>query len=208
MQRSCICLFCLLLGITQNLKAQSVADMWISIPEDVVPYLSLNQRKEMIEYNNIGVDTNVKNKFEGSTSISTLTDDYGKFILSESRFFEIVKLPFEPDSIFMVIDSYLAPEIHGIVSFYDKRWNSLSSDDKLQKVTIEELFIKSDTMSVKEYEDLIKLIIPEFLNYSYDSDNKMLEISVSLPLTTSNEKEQISSMLCKRRLKWKGNTFN
>jgi len=182
--------------------------MWISIPEDVVPYLSLNQRKEMIEYNNIGVDTNVKNKFEGSTSISTLTDDYGKFILSESRFFEIVKLPFEPDSIFMVIDSYLAPEIHGIVSFYDKRWNSLSSDDKLQKVTIEELFIKSDTMSVKEYEDLIKLIIPEFLNYSYDSDNKMLEISVSLPLTTSNEKEQISSMLCKRRLKWKGNTFN
>ncbi len=56
--------------------AQSVSDLWLSMPLSMTPYLSLNQKKEMIECHNIGVDSSVHNQFQGETSIDTLTSDF------------------------------------------------------------------------------------------------------------------------------------
>ena len=70
---------CLLTSL--SLHAQSVADMWINCPEQLTPYLTKNDRKEMIECRNIGVDTKVTNKLKETSDIITLADDYGCFML-------------------------------------------------------------------------------------------------------------------------------
>lgn len=200
--------FLLLLAVNFQANAQSVADMWISIPDEFAPYLSLNQRKEMIECQKIGVDTSVKNKFEGTTSIDTLTTDYGKFIMSESRTLEIAILPCGSDNIVMLIDSYIAPEVQGKVSFYDTQWNRIANEGKIPTFGVDDLLQKPDTMSIRDYDDLKKLIVDGFIEYNYDSTSHELEIGISLPLVTLKEKEQLNAVICKRKLKWSGNSFN
>lgn len=178
------------------------------MPAEFVPYIDVNQKKEMIECVKIGVDTSVRNKFEGKTLIDTLTADYGKFIVSNSRTIEIAKLPYEPeDSILLFIDTYLGPEAHSKVAFFDRNWNKLSEADKLPQIALKDLIVKPDTMSVSEYESLEKLISPELLEYNYDFLEKTLTVSPSLPLLTTEEKNKLNAVICKRILKFDGKTF-
>lgn len=189
-------------------KAQTVSDMWISMPAEIVPYIDVNQKKEMIECMKIGVDTSVKNKFEGKTLIDTLTTDYGKFLVSEVRSIEIALLPCETDSIVMLIDTYKGPEAQGRVTFYDRKWNKFPTAVILPEVTAKDLIQKPDTMSIADYESLEKLISPELTTYNYDSSTKTMEIGLSLPLLTTEEKNKVNAVICKRSLKWTGKTFN
>lgn len=202
--------FLLLLSLSNlNLLAQTVADFWISMPAEFVPYIDVNQKKEMIECVKIGVDTSVKNKFEGKTLIDTLTADYGKFIVSNSRSIEIARLPYDQnDSIIMFIDTYLGPEAHSRVAFYDGGWNKLSTVDKLPQITLKDLIVKPDTMSIQDFENLEKLISPELIEYKYDFIAKTLVVSPSLPLLTTEEKNKLKTVICKRILKYNGKTFN
>ncbi len=188
--------------------AQSVADLWISMPAAATPYLTLNQKKEMVECHKIGVDTSVINLLQGTTLIDTLTADYGRFRLSSSHDFQMILLPCEPDTIVCTIDSYSAPAVRSRISFYDKGWNPLRTEDFMPAIRTEDLTERPDTMSVEEYGELCSLIYPELVAADYDLPQKRLLVSLSAPLVTSDEKERLEAIMSKKMLIWSGERFN
>ena len=187
--------------------AQTVAEQWICMPDEFVPYINTNQKKEMIESYNINVDSGVKNKFEGTTAIDTLTVDYGKFVLSEARDIQILRLPSKNDSIFCMIDTYKGPEAQSTIRFFDIRWEEISCEGKIQAYTIDDFIQKPDTMSVNTYRELRDMFVPELIEYDYDISTQTLTVSLSFPLLTADERNRLNAVVCKRTLKWIGERF-
>ena len=196
-----------LLMVFNNSSAQSVADLWISMPDELVPYLTLNQKKEMIECRKIGVDSKVKNKLQGDTDIDTLSADYGKFIVSNSREIEMVKLPTKNDSILLVIDTYKGPLAHSKAAFYTLEWGILPSENVVPQFQVEDFILNSDTLTAAEQEEILSICSHPLYSYSYDKSTGRLIVKLSLPSVTLDDKKRIEEKSCKKMLIWTGEMF-
>lgn len=193
--------------ISNTISAQSVAEQWINIPDKFVPYITINQKKEMIESYKIHIDSSVKNKFEGTTKIDTLTNEYGKFILSDARDIELLRLPTDNDSILCVIDTYKGSASQSVIRFFDKQWTEITSEGKIQLYKIVDFLHKPDTMSIGEYRELREMLVPELIEYGYDISTNSLIVSPSLPLLTTDDRNRINRIISKKLLKWHGAMF-
>ncbi len=107
-----------------SILLQTVATLFINMPLELTPYLTLNQKKEMIECWNAEVDTATMNKLRGMSTIDTLTDDYGRFILSSSCDLQLIK---EGDTL-CIIETFRAPAEQSVIRRYDADWNLLSKE--------------------------------------------------------------------------------
>lgn len=192
----------LFLGVSLNVTAQSVADLWISMPDNMVPYLTVNQKKEMIECNRIGVDSSVKNKLEGNTAIDTLSDSYGKFLVSTSRSLQLVKLPCEQDSILMLIDTHMGPKSHSEVSFYSMTWERFPLAEKMPELDLIDFIVRPDTMSIVDYDYLISSVTPVFFEYEYDKSTETLVVTPQMTIVTLDEKKRLEGLISKQTLIW------
>lgn len=204
--RQCFAVGSLLL-VSLNASAQSVADLWISMPDDIVPYLTVNQKKEMIECDRIGVDSSVKNKLEGNTAIDTLSESYGKFLVSNSRSLQLVKLPTDNDSILMVIDTHLGPKAHSEASFYTLNWDKLSEEGRIPEFALSDFAVRPDTMSVEDYDCLISSVVPLFFQYDYDKTTETLIVSPQMAIITLDEKKRFEGLVSKQKLIWGNKMF-
>lgn len=204
--RQCLAVGSLLL-VSINVSAQSVADLWISMPDDIVPYLTLNQKKEMIECDRIGVDSSVKNKLEGNTAIDTLSESYGKFLVSNSRSIQLVKLPTDNDSILLIIDTHLGPKAHSEASFYTLKWDKLSDEGRIPKLMLSDFVARPDTMSVADYDCLISSVVPVFFLFDYDKTTETLIVSPQMAIVTLEEKQRLEGLTSKQTLIWNKEVF-
>lgn len=197
---------CLLASL--SVHAQSIADMWINCPEQLTPYLTKNDRKEMIECRNIGVDTKVTNKLKETSDIVTLADDYGCFMLSDAKDLQILRLPTENDSIYLCIETVKLPECQSTVRFYDKTWKPLANEGKISDIPEEAFWAKPDTMTMERFIELKHLISLVFVEYRYSPELQALIVQPNIAFVTEEEKEHINALISKKILKWTGAMFN
>ncbi len=189
-------------------NAQSLSELWISMPGEMTPYLSLNQKREMVECYNAGVDTKVINQLKGNSLIDTLSVDYARITMSSSYSLQIVALPYEnADSILCLIHSYKAPDVQSKLEFYDKQWRSISFEGRLPELGLHSFVARPDTMNVERFDELVGLLSPELVVAEYNPLKRVLEISVSAPLTTNEEKTVLNSIIRKKLLIWNGERF-
>ncbi len=196
------------LGCPFSLGAQDITTLWLSMPLEQTHYLSLEDRKEMIECYNIGVDTSVENRLQSTSYVDTLAEDYGRFGLSSALDLQLVRLPQEDgDSILCVIHSYSAPATQSKVSFYSLDWHRLSVDGRLPDVEFSELIAKPDSMSMDEFNSLTMWAEPQLIEMSYDAKTATLEASLSIPYVEREKRVEMDKMRCKYILKWTGGKF-
>ncbi len=153
----------------------------------------------------IGVDPGVQNRLQGTTTIDTLTTDFGRFRLSSSHDLQMIRLPRENgDSIVCLIDSYSAPAVKSNVSFYDLDWKELPSTGLFPTIDPQTLVQKPDTMSLETFQDLSSWADTTLVEINYNIEENALEVSLSIPYVADDEKEQIKVIIRKRKLIWNG----
>ncbi len=187
--------------------AQSMEELLVSMPQGVTPYLTENQKKEMVESLKIGVSTSVQNQLHGTSTLDTLTADYCRVSLSSARELQLVRLlRTEGDSIVCLIDTYRAPQADSRVSFFTLAWRPIN-EALMPEVTLDELTLRPDTMSVSQFDSLRTWLDPVLVALTYDLDEHCLVASLSLPYSPTDEKESLEAILCERRLRWNGYFF-
>ena len=75
-----------LLGITSlNIQAQNIKELWIAMPDSIIPYLNNSLRTELTDYIDMHIKSEVRNLLNDTTKIDTvLSDNYMSVILSKS----------------------------------------------------------------------------------------------------------------------------
>lgn len=185
--------------------AQNVGTAWLEMPNNLMPYLDRSLRQQLLQQKE-AADTAkavVQNILNETTSLEFLSDNRIDLKTSDGVKQTIVRLPSEQDSVFCCIKTLAAPEPVSFITIYNKVW------EKVTEISFHDMEMtqRPDTMTEAQYSELVKLIEPKMVMAELLSDNETLELSLSLPLTSKEEKERLTAILLQRKVKWNGKNF-
>lgn len=89
--RRAIALLLLLLPLTVG--AQTVRDLWLSMPPSLVPYLSTSLRTQCLDFYDMHTDAQTDNALKGKSRIDTLTSTFLAATLSKAHTLQMKLLP-------------------------------------------------------------------------------------------------------------------
>ena len=75
----------LLLLTVPAIAQQKMRDVISTMPDSLIPYLSENNRLDMIDFKEANMKAEVHNAFEGKTELMVLTDSYASITLNEAH---------------------------------------------------------------------------------------------------------------------------
>lgn len=210
-----IILAIVLFGTTMLAHAQTtMKDLWLSMPDSVLPYMNESMRRDHIDFINMNLDSEVKNLLSGKCVIDTLTTDYCKIMLNDNISWQLVLLPREEhgDSVTCSIKTFLGKGSESEICFYNQQWQHIDASfglpqndgtDNLVNTFIE----KPDTMSQDRFAQLQSQLVPCMLVADYDQSHGCLVLKLSAPLPDGGQEEQVKTILKQRKLKWNGRMF-
>ena len=191
------------------ISAQTINELWLSMPQNMTPYLTEKQKKEVIDNYKSDSGLKVTNNLQGTTYADTLSADYGHFCMSDSKDLYLILLPTKDnDSIMLCIETYKTPDAQSKLEFYNRKWQKLSKQDKIPNIEMENLISRPDTMSIETYDNLRSLISPELISFQYNVSSKTLEANLATPLLSADERNKLKNIFSKYMLKWDGVRFN
>lgn len=200
------------IALSAQVSAKSLRDLWLCMPDSLMPVLDKNLRLEFVDLKDMGVKMDVRNLLGEDCSMDTLAADYMLLTVSKSSSCEMLLLPrSDGDSLLCVVRTFLGHEKESEVRFYDQQWREVNLWELLPAdvYTIGRYFkAKPDTMSEEKYRELHLALEPGMWCVKLSVVEKSLAFQLSLPLLSKEEKTQLSSLLLQRKLKWDGGKFN
>lgn len=145
-------------------------------PQSVFPLLDKNTKLDMIDYHASGSTTPSKNKLDGKSRISAISDDDLKIEMTDASSYQLAILPAGSDSIIAVISTVATPAHDSHISFYDRTWKKLPDTYFKAPEIID--WLNADG---KKSPDMVTTMVPFMLSgYSYDPATKSLTLTNNL----------------------------
>ncbi|MBP8686464.1 MAG: DUF3256 family protein [Prevotella sp.] len=128
-RKTIICLF-LMFSVLVNVNAQSMRNLWLSMPDSIVGYMDKNSRTESLDYLEMKVKSDIKNMLGETSSIDTITNDFLSAKLSSAMKMTIKKLPVDgSDSLLCMVRTYTADkEKESSICFFNYKWEPMKID--------------------------------------------------------------------------------
>ena len=195
-------------------QAKSLREMWVSMPDSILPTLNRNLRTEFYELADMNVQPEVRNLLGEDCVMDTITSHYLHLTLSEVSTFEMMALPLaaKADTVYCFVKTFAAPEKDSEIKFVDLNWKELDCHAFFAGTFLEgmeqRLVHKPDTMSEQRYHELVSLLEPKMWFAELSANDETITFTHSLPLLSQDEKNELKTVLLQRKFKWNGKTFN
>ena len=180
-------------------SAQSLREVWIEMPDSVLPYLSKSQRTELADYVDMKADPDVLNAFGDSVRIERMTNNYLLVKASKVTRLEIKLLD---NNSLALVQTWKAPVAESKLSLFNLQWQP-----KEAVVEYNENIVKPDTMTDEEFNDLKSLMYPRLKEYRLSPENNSLSVSWNYPLLSKKELKRMVDLLKPQVLNWTGRDF-
>ena len=180
-------------------SAQSLREVWIEMPDSVLPYLSKSQRTELVDYVDMKADPAVLNAFGDSVRIERMTNNYLLVKASKVTRLEIKLLD---NNTLALVQTWKAPVAESKLSLFNLQWQP-----KEAVVEYNENIVKPDTMTDEEFNDLKSLMYPRLKEYRLSPENNSLSVSWNYPLLSKKELKRMVDLLKPQVLNWTGRDF-
>lgn len=181
------------------LNAQNMRQIWLEMPDSIVPYLNRSLRTELADYVTMGMKSEVRNALRDTTRIEKLTDDYILVQLSNATKLEIKSLD---ASTIAMVQTWCGPLAESKLSLFSNNW-----EVKPLNVDVSPMFVKPDTMSQQRYSELLDMANVIMNEMQLSVKGNSLTIKYSVPLLSSTDKKEMQAILRQRKLNWNGTTF-
>ena len=180
-------------------SAQSLREVWIEMPDSILPYLSKSQRTELADYVEMKAEPVVLNVFGDSVRIERMTNNYLLVKASEVTLLEIKLLD---NNTLALVQTWKAPAAESKLNLFDLQWQP-----KEAVVEYNENIVKPDTMTDEEFNDLKSLMCPRLKEYRLSPENNSLSVSWNYPLLSKKELKRMVDLLKPQVLNWTGRDF-
>lgn len=197
-------LFSFLLTVSLAAGAEEIDSAFVSMPDSLFPYLSREQRGELLNMQRIDTSTHavLSSVFQGKVEMCKLTTDRISLRLDSLSSMEMMRLRTAEKPVYCLLRTVSAPENHSDMTLYDEAWKETGRVD-IDGVSLVQ---RPDTMSDKRFEDLCKLI--EFqLVEAHFVDVETVELKLNVPMLSKEDRQQLDAILVRRKMKWNGKTF-
>ena len=180
-------------------SAQSLREVWIEMPDSVLPYLSKSQRIELADYVDMKADPAVLNAFGDSVRIERMTNNYLLVKTSKVTRLEIKLLD---NNTLALVQTWKAPVAESKLSLFNLQWQP-----KEAVVVYNENIVKPDSMSEEEFADLKSLMYPRMREYRLSAENNSLSVSWNYPLLSKKDAKRVADLLKMQVVNWTGKDF-
>jgi len=199
--------------LSLTVHAKSLRELFVAMPDSVLPTLSANLRLELVELSEMVVRAEAKSLLGSDCVLDTITSNYLQLSTSKAALVQMRLLPqTEGDSILCVVKTFSATEKESDVRFYDEGWRELDRNRMFAGVNLDtmasNLMAKPDTMSMERYQELVAMVEPKMCSAQLDSRENTIVFQFSLPLVSDEEKMCLNVCLLQRKFKWGGKIFN
>ena len=208
-------LFIIMMAMTMSLTmgAKSIRELWISMPDSIVPLLDKNMRTEFVELHDMKVKAEVNNLLEETSVMDTLTQNFIQVHLNAVATLQVKMLPYtDGDSLLCVVKTLAAPEKESEVMLYDQQWHPLDTSSLFEgkdlSAVMESLIQKPDTMEERRFQELKAMIEPRMMSAILLEHDNSIVFRLSLPLLSKDDKKQVSVIRMQRKFNWNGKSFN
>lgn len=205
-----IALFC---GITSVTAQTTITDVIKSIPQELLPYINNDQRKEINAFTDERDSVEIKNALNGTTTVYTANGTFAQFNLNDITRLQIKLLPVnDTTQIICVAKTVTRPVADSDIKFYSTDWTPIDSDFDLPTSGSTDSILaafteRPDTMSLTRYEELARNIEPVILSANVSESDDTITFNLSIPFTTKEESNNIKAIIRQKTFKWNGKSF-
>lgn len=122
----------LLLGATAAHAQETLRDLFIAMPDSVLPLLTKVNREDCIDFVEAGMEARVSNRLGGTTTMDTLATDYLRLSYTAASTVELVLLPTtDSTAVVCLHHCVLIPEPDSHLRFYSTQWQPLPATAEL-----------------------------------------------------------------------------
>ena len=167
--------------------------MWLSQPDSIIPYLTEQTRKQLVDSTAKGEMQEVTNLFSEDTKLTALTADYLSVNLSASSKLTMKLL-------------YMGPLPDSRITLYDYKWQKIAGNF-VPEFTADSFLARTDSIDDEEWHQARQLIETRLISYELSATDNSLKVSCSPILLSSEQQTLIDKLLRTRLLVWDGKRF-
>ena len=182
-----------------GVSAQSLREVWIEMPDSILPYLSKSQRTELADYVEMKAEPAVLSTFGDSVRIERMTNNYLLLKANDATRLEIKLLD---NNTLALVQTWMAPAAESKLSLFNLQWQP-----KEAVVDYKANIVKPDSMSDEDFSDLKTLMFPRLKEYRLSADNNSLSVSWNYPLLSKKDVKRVTELLKTQVLNWTGKDF-
>lgn len=204
MIRKVYCIICLLVAL-QIVTAQEIKDLFIQMPDTLLPYLTKVNRADCIDFLASNMKAEVKNRFDQTTEMTSLSKDYLALTLSAQSKYEMKLLPTsDTTNIICSVYTYEGNVPNSHIKFYTTDWKELSTEQFLS-LPEPRLFLPdsipsiiSDTLETS-WKDLRKEADILFTRATLNDSTNSIRFIYTTPLYLESEKRAVITPLLNQK---------
>lgn len=203
----------LLLSLSSSMAQTSIKDILKTIPQEILPYVNDDQRKEINEFVSQKDTIEIKNALNGTTRIHTSGDNFAQFDLNETTKLQIKLLPVNDSTkIICIAKTVMRPISDSSISFFSTDWAPIHSNFNLpidnSTETLLSMFTqRPDTMTTARYNELIKCIEPVIISANISNNDYTITFSLDVPFVQKSEIDTYKAITRQKTFKWDGRSF-
>ena len=186
-------------------NAQTVGDMFMSMPDSLFPYLTQEQRVELVKLKQVDTSTSavLRSVFNCSVRLGSLEAACMTVNIDSTMTVEMARLAtVSGDSLYCLLQTVSAPERETVASIYNKVWEKVSDVDW----TDVPLLNRPDTMSDKEFANRTSLIEFRMVEARLENADTIV-LKLNVPMLSSEDKRLLQDILVQRRMRWDGEKY-
>lgn len=205
-----IFLFC---GSVSAMAQQTIKEIIGNMPESVIPYINDDQRAELQKFTGEKDTVKIKNVFNGTTSIDTISSNYAKISMNKVADMQLILLPTSDSTqIICAIKTVNSPIKDSSIRFYSTDWQPINSTFGLPENpdtdSLMNMFVqKPDTITEENFTKLRNYIEPVIVYADFKSQNNIITFNLSLPFIPKDKINELKAITKKISFKWNGQFF-
>lgn len=198
-------------GCTLSVAAQDMKKVFIAMPDSLTPLLTKVNKEDCIDFLASNMKAEIKNRFDKSSEMKVLTEDYLQMQMTENSTLEMKLLPVN-DSVKIVcmVRTVCSSACDSEIRFYDTSWKEeFPQKDYLQLPTSQAFYLPTDTVS-SEVELIKKKADMHVMKAVLSKDDSSLSFIYTTPdYLNQEDREKLLPYLRKEAVvyQWKDGKF-
>lgn len=192
-------------------SAQTVREAFLSMPDDVLPLLSKNNRADFIDFAESGMQAVVKDKMQYSAEMTEKKDNYIRLRTSDVSDFQIKILPLTDSvNVICTVTTVEVPVKSSHIDFYTADWQKADASEFFPELSISDFLVRTDESFLRD--SVMHSALADINLYGIDlvPDADVAEVTVTTEgYATKEEAARIKSWISAIpvRLCWKNGKF-
>lgn len=198
-------------GCTLSVAAQDMKKVFIAMPDSLTPLLTKVNKEDCIDFLASNMKAEIKNRFDKSSEMKVLTEDYLQMQMTENSTLEMKLFPVN-DSVKIVcmVKTVCSSACDSEIRFYDTSWKKeFPKSDYLQLPAPQTFYLPTDTVS-SEVELIKRKADMHVMKAVLSKDDSSLSFIYTTPdYLNQEDREKLSPYLSKEAVvyRWKDGKF-